>query len=191
MLCITIGTNFWYGFTAIATLAMVVATFLTLRQNRKQVAELKRQWEEEHKARITFDIEAEDFEFFLKIENVGKSVANITKIEINSEFLDKMSTTETGWKRKPLEYLFAHPLRISPGVSKYYLLCSTKETENESELKSTPIKIICTYNGEEHKEEFSIDDYKYILGSWKIEGSIEKALKNIKTELKNITKKLK
>ena len=40
---------FWTALSAIATIAMALATFITLRQNRKQLDEMKRQWEESKK----------------------------------------------------------------------------------------------------------------------------------------------
>lgn len=39
----------WTAISAIATLLMAIATFITLRHSRKQLEEMKRQWSEEHK----------------------------------------------------------------------------------------------------------------------------------------------
>ena len=39
----------WNALTAISTFILAVITFVTLRQNRSQLKEMKRQWEEENK----------------------------------------------------------------------------------------------------------------------------------------------
>ena len=43
----------WIGIiSALATSIMAIATFITIRQNKKQLKEMKRQWEEEHRPKI-------------------------------------------------------------------------------------------------------------------------------------------
>ena len=177
-------TDFWIILSAVGTLAMAAATFIALRQNKGQLDELKRQWHEEHKARIVFSVEIHDSFFCLKIENTGKSVANLEKIEINKDFLDKMFEVDGEFRKSRLENLCANPLRIAPGVSKCYQLCSI----HENELKSTPIKITFTYDGVMHTEDFVINDYEYIRYSWIIESGTEKNLRKIEEQLRKIEK---
>ncbi|MDR2908169.1 MAG: hypothetical protein LBU91_09315 [Bacteroidales bacterium] len=177
-------TDFWVALSAGATVLMAIATFVTLRQNRKQLNELKKQWQEEHKANIQFSIEIVATIFFLKIENTGKSVAEIKRIQINSEFIDKMTTPY-------LKNLYARPLRIMPGVSKIYFLCPAGDNDL-LELKSTPIKITTIfYNEIVQYDEFTINDYAYMGTSAKIENNVERALKGIEKQLNKIAGKIK
>jgi len=172
----------WVAVSAIATTFMVFATFLTLYQNKKQLNELKRQWQEEHNARLEFSIDMDENVFFLKVQNTGKSVANIKKIEINKEFIDEINFKEG------ILALCTRPLRIMPYNTNYYLLSSKDRPETKLEkMKSTPIRITATYsNGLIQKEEFTINDYDYISPSIIIESNFEKTLKKIEEHLKKI-----
>lgn len=89
---------FWEGWTsvsAIATgvgsIATAVMAFIALRsllQNDKQLDELKKQREEETRARLVFEIVSYEHLFLLKITNVGKSTAYDLTFCINSKLID-------------------------------------------------------------------------------------------------------
>jgi len=177
----------WVAVSAIATFVMVIATFLALRQNKKQLKELKRQWQEEHKARLEFSIDTKYCTFFLKMQNVGKSDAYIKKIEINEEFLNEIPID---CRKKLLNYLCTNSLRIKPSKAKYYVLSEVQRDDLE-EFKSIPIIITAIHNsGFIQKEEFTINDYDYIGRSLPVENGIEMELKGIKEYLKIIKEKM-
>ena len=68
--------NFWPVYiSSIATIAMVVATFYTLKQNREQLLELKKQWNDQNKAKLVFSVEQIHCFYCLKIHNIGKTAA--------------------------------------------------------------------------------------------------------------------
>ncbi len=77
----------WTAIAAVASLIMVIATFLTLLQNRRQVRELKRQWSEQNKPIIIYDIQEFGSWFFLVIKNIGNSPAYDFQIKLSGDFL--------------------------------------------------------------------------------------------------------
>lgn len=51
MICFDFGGSIdWTAVSAIATLLMTIATFITIIYSRKQMKEIQRQWEENNKA---------------------------------------------------------------------------------------------------------------------------------------------
>lgn len=76
----------WTAVGAIMTALMAIVTLLTVRQNRKQLKELRRQWDYENRPHISLAIVPRSFKYFLKIRNVGKNSAKEVSININDAF---------------------------------------------------------------------------------------------------------
>jgi len=96
----------WMAISAIATLIMALATFLALWQSRKQLAEMKRQWDEEQKPNIDAsfvinDKNLPDFQAYIQLINFGKGFAGNLRVRfiISPEELAKLPT------RQPLDKL--------------------------------------------------------------------------------------
>ena len=185
----------WVAISALATFFMAVATFVTLYQNKKQLKELKRQWQYEHSAQLDFCIEIQSFIFCLKMQNIGKSAAKIKQIHINNDFLEVMPQKnrvhlETG--------LCSNPLIIAPNMMKYYLLIianieeiTLEEREKYLTLLSTPLRITATYfDGSTQYFEFIINDFLYLGEALKIENDVALALKKIESQLRQIEGRL-
>lgn len=65
---------FWATYlSSIASFAMVFITWKTLRQNKEQLDELKRQWAEQCKPLLSLTIENYGIHCYLKVRNVGIS----------------------------------------------------------------------------------------------------------------------
>ena len=177
----------WVAISAIATFVMVIVTFLALHQNKKQLKELEWQWQEEHKARLEFSIDIHKRVCFLKMENTGKSVADIKKIEIDEKFLNEIPPN---LKQKLLKSLCTYPLCVMPCNPKYYALSNTIIPDFKK-IKLIPIKITITYsNGLIQKKEFTINDYDYIGHALTIKSNTEKTLEKIENHLKKINEKM-
>ena len=186
----------WVAISAIVTFLMAIAAFWALYENRKQLNELKRQWQEEHKARLNFSIEVQSHFFYLKMGNTGRSVVEIRKVEINEEFLEKMVRP----LREHLEAaLCSDSLKIAGGMTRYFGLClrsgdnalSEKDKNDHSLLLSTPLKIKATlvdYSVQEY--EFTIQDYLYLANSVPFESDVAKALNEIGKIVQKIHQKL-
>lgn len=86
-----IWLSFWATFLgAIASFGMIFFTAITLNQNNAQLEELKRQWEEDHRPHIVFDLICQSGMYLLRIRNIGKYDATNIKLEINKEYYDNL-----------------------------------------------------------------------------------------------------
>lgn len=107
--------TFWATYlAAIASFVMVFFTWKTLN-------EMKRQWLEVNRARLTFAIVSHDGNLFLKISNCGETTAFNIKIYFNKEFID------CHFSHKIREDLckLSKPFCIEAGTSKYYYISPT------------------------------------------------------------------
>lgn len=92
---------FWPTYIgAFASIGMILFTYKTLKHNKEQLNEIKRQWEEEHKPEIVAYLVGHNNYFYLCVKNISKSSAkNIyithepieTGIGFRNEFVDKIN----------------------------------------------------------------------------------------------------
>lgn len=184
--------GFWAAYIgAIASFAMVVLTWWTLKQSKvqndaliaqneeilrnsnEQLLELKRQWDETNRARLTFSIISYDGLFLLKISNCGTMTAFNVSVIFNKEFIDNHFSSKI---KDSLLHLGLKPFCIEAGVSKYYYLSpiysdSSYNIGNESFTgdqvnrwlnahKSDKICLSGSYNDKYRiAEEFSIEEF--------------------------------
>lgn len=88
--------SFWASYLcAAATFIMVIYTSRTLKQNSDQLVEMKRQWREDHRARLIFSIAFEQGLFVLKISNVGIEPAYNIKLRFSDVFIDSLLANAT------------------------------------------------------------------------------------------------
>lgn len=201
MICFDIGRSIdWTAVSAIATLLMTIATFVTIIYNRKQIKEIQRQWHEEHKARLLFSIVVYNGMFLLKIENAGKRVAYNIHLNINDSFLNKMLVKNS---RERITNIFGKNLYMQPGriiycsISPIYgtdSLCtqdglsySREQINNNLDiLIKEPIVLTGSYNNKEViNEQFTIDDF---IGSIVVQDPISEAIDDCNKTLKKINK---
>lgn len=202
MICFDLGTSIdWTAVSAIATLLMTIATFVTIVYNRKQINEIQRQWREENKARLIFSIISDNGLFLLKIENIGKEVAYDTRISINNSFLDKMliqdfkdSLLNLCDKKmylppKRIIYCIIHPTYSSGTTVTKHASYSCEQTNQVLDtLINEPIIITGEFSGKEKvMETLTINNS---TGSIIVNSPEVKEMDKINKELKNTTKKL-
>ena len=140
----------WVAIGAIASFVMVIVTYVTLRQNKMQLNELRRQWEEQNRPEIVFKIKVVKSIVRLEISNIGNSVASNIEFYFNEEFLKVLKEdctsywkTENVIKQNPIEQF---PLDLVKGQAKSYPLFIRIEGMSDSILK-TMINIRGRYNG--------------------------------------------
>lgn len=78
----------WNILSTVANLLMALFALIAIWQNRKQLKELKKQYNEDSRARLQFEIVANRGPFLLKITNVGKETAYDVKLNIESELIN-------------------------------------------------------------------------------------------------------
>lgn len=139
----------------IATTAMVILTYRTLKANKEQLEELKKQWDEEHKANIVYSILFDNINLFLKVENIGKQTAKNLQIEINDEFIDAyMWMMGSDIIPKEMKQLKDKKLFLNGGDYKIYPLC----TKVNGHTNPTPLKLKISYNDVVLEEILNIDE---------------------------------
>lgn len=84
---------FWATYiSAIASFAMVFITWWTLRQNKNQLNEIKRQWEEENRPRLEIYFINDELKtkgLRIEVVNLGKSPAYDVKLFVDSVVISK------------------------------------------------------------------------------------------------------
>ena len=205
---------YWQGWTAIAALATGVSAiataimaFIALRsllQNKKQLDELKKQREEENRARLVFEIVSYQDLFLLKIMNVGKSTAFDVQLCINGNLIENhfsdyiKSIFEQNNQKKFVMapgrrlYFYLTPIHTTQKTHKIDGVDFSSEMINQwlEKYKTEPIFITGSYCGKyEIQEKFSINDF---MGtSLIVYDNTTLALQDIGKELKKINEKCK
>ena len=79
----------WSGLAAIVSFVMVIVTTISLCQNKKQLKEMKRQWDEEHRPVVVFKIKGIGYEMYnIVMENCGKTTAKNIRFHLSQDYLD-------------------------------------------------------------------------------------------------------
>lgn len=112
--------SFWAAYlSAAATFMMVIFTWLTIKQNGEQLDVLKRQWKEEHRARLSFSIVSKQGIFMLKIANVGKETAYNIRLTFSDQFIESLLANST---KEIYRRLNEKSFSIEPNTNKFFYL---------------------------------------------------------------------
>ena len=198
-MCCTCNID-WTAVSAIATLVMALATFITIRQNKKQLKELQRQWNEANRARLTFSIVVINGLYLLKITNYGTATAYNISIKLRGDLVDNhFSDSIKDWAQA----LESKPFCIEAGVSKHYDISPISGYENccihgktysgaqidkwLEEHKGDKISITGKYcDRYDISEEFSIEDF--INGAMVVNNELVSAIDRLKKSVDSIAK---
>lgn len=77
---------------ALASFAMIVITIHTLKQNKMQLYEMKRQWEEEHRPHLVCRVIVYRKAFFLQISNPSKYDASNVRVTFGEALINNLDT---------------------------------------------------------------------------------------------------
>ena len=156
--------SFWATFIgSIASFCMVFFTALSLKQNKSQFDEMKRQWEEEHRPHIVFDLVCQSGMYLLRIKNIGRYDATNVKLGINKDYhdillndslrlmMDDFMSKELHIEAGGIRYI---QIGITPNLTPCYFNVPYKNSvtremaENwEKCHRNDPLIIKATYNG--------------------------------------------
>lgn len=166
--------SFWViYFSALTSLAMVVITWCTLKQNKEQLDEIKRQWKESTRPYLLVSIKeyshsqnvdgsSEDKkqntnEYLLVIENCGNSVAKDVQITFDKAFVDGIKYKEV---KDSINYIMKAKISIAPHGKYVFRICNSVNTFNPRKdneykefeeflnyFKDIKITITLIYNG--------------------------------------------
>ena len=117
---------------------MCVIAYVTLKQNKEQLDEIKRQWNEERRPRLGFSVIIFQQAFYLKIKNYGQQDAYNIRILFNNDFLDNLPKESYANLYRETE---KKPFFIERGESKYLLIGFCQTISEEWNGKNVVLKI--------------------------------------------------
>lgn len=116
ILCVIVD---WNVLSAVGTLATAIVAVVALAVNGIQVKMMKKHYDEDVRARLSFSIiEWQDI-LALKVSNIGKSTAYHIHLVLKSELIDNHYSQIV---KEELNAIQQHPISIMSGKSKYYFL---------------------------------------------------------------------
>lgn len=133
MLCIESSTINWTAVSSIVSFIMVIATFVTLFVNSRQLKEMKRQWKEEHRPNVQVSIVVKNKTFCVRVNNVGNELAANVRLHFNSFFKESL---QSGYQRTVFAEIEQNPFIIPAHESKYFYLMPIKQSGIVSYLKT-------------------------------------------------------
>ena len=172
--------SFWPVYlSAIASFGMIYMTYLSLRQNKKQLEELRRQREEDERARLVFSVIIYQQAFMLKISNIGKRNVYNATILFNEDFLNELleEKYQEGYRQLTKSFF------VEAGTSRHLLIGWCQDVNDAWKNKHVVIRMKGSYNSVyEIDEELSMDfflDKTFML----VQGDLETTVGHIKKGL--------
>lgn len=127
---------------SLASFAMIFFTAKTLEQNKNQLDELKRQWDENHRPHLYGRIVAYKHFYFYQIYNAGSMDAYNVSLKINSDFESKIPEDH--------KYIFKEmqdfPFFIQSGKPKNFILGKCSDINKNWKDMDFNIEVSGTYN---------------------------------------------
>lgn len=176
----------------VATVLICAVNFRSVKATRDQLDESKRQYEEEHRAFISYELIYENRTWFgLRFINHGKRVATNVQLKLDKDFAE--SLTEKGCKEQ-LKRLDGQEFTLGIGQHYDIFLGSSRLRERPD---TTPIQIMISYKDRKdtYTNFFYIDFSKYppifsvttsIERMEKEARKLNESLSDIKSELKRL-----
>ena len=133
--------SFWViYFSALMSLAMVIITWYTLKQNKEQLDEIKRERKESQQARLVFDVIVSQTAFFLRIRNIGKENALNVSITVNEDFIQNIEN-----QNRVIFKEMKVPFYIPTDIPKYFYIGACKEVSSNWKGKGVTLSLTGTY----------------------------------------------
>lgn len=146
---------FSVSISSVTSFLMVYLTTLMLSQSRRQLNEIRRQREEDERARLGCSIMVHELAFYLKIVNIGKRNAYEISLNVNEDFINNLNLRD----RRLFEDL-KNPFFIEAGQSIYLPIGDCKTISQEWEYKNIKLILNGSYNGQYKIDEtFLMDQF--------------------------------
>lgn len=133
--------SFWViYFSAIMSSVMVIITWYTLKQNKKQLEEIKKERLESQRARLVFDIIISQKAYFLRIRNIGKENAFNVSITVNEDFIQNIeSKNQVIFKEMKVTFY------VPTDKSKHFYIGSCEDVIKRWKETDIPLSLTGTY----------------------------------------------
>lgn len=142
--------TFWPVYlSAIASFGMIYFTYRSLQQNKKHLEEIRKQREEDERARLVFSVIVYKKAFMLKISNVGKRNVYNAVIQFNEDFLNELfeEKIQEGYKQ------LSKPFIVEAGTSRHLYIGWCQDINDAWKDKHVVIMMNGQYN-----DVYSIDE---------------------------------
>lgn len=165
----TTWLTFWPVYlSAIASFGMIYMTYLSLKQSRQHIEDLKKRDEEESRARLVFSVIVYQTAFYLRIFNIGEENAFNVKLDFNKEFIDEIEV-----KYRKYYTQLSRPDFIEAGKSIYILIGWCEDVNKAWEGKDIVLAVKGSFN-----DKYTIDeklDMGYFIGKthFLVKGDLE------------------
>lgn len=211
------NSSFWTALSAVATAVMVVLTYFSIRNSKKQLTEMKAQWERENRPYLEIlpvipPFHKKEGSLALQIKNIGNRTATNIKLSIDQGFIDGIKNEII---KDQIKKICSHTYRVLPRDSKVITLCALRILPNGTEtlfgeeiskskideikeyLSSFSCNVHCEYDGHSFDQtitsrELTYEKFNYLAFlediEWDLSG-IKSQLENINMELINISTK--
>lgn len=145
----TTWLSFWPVYlSAMASFGMIYMTYLSLKQSREQLEDLKKREDDERRTRLVFSVITYQTAFYLRILNIGKENAFDVKLNINEEFINELKESNRKYFTK-----LSDPFFIEAGRSVYIFMGWCEHVNKEWEGKNITLAITGSYN-----EKYSVNE---------------------------------
>ena len=135
--------SFWPVYlSSIASFGMIFITYCTLQQNKRQLDEIRKQREEDERARIVVSVIVYQHAFMLKISNIGKRNVYNAVLDFNEDFLDELMEEKFDEAYRQL----SSPFFIEAGTSRHLFIGFCQDVNDAWKNKKVVIKIKGSYN---------------------------------------------
>jgi len=175
----TTWLTFWPVYlSAIASFGMIFFTYLSLKQSKEHMEDLKRREAEEQRARLVFSVVVYQTVFYLRIFNIGKENAFNVKLNINEDFIEEIKESYRQYYHQ-----LANPDFIEAGKSIYILIGWCKDVNKAWGGKEIVLRVNGTYNDMYRVDEAL--DMRYFIGKshFMVKGDLETTMEYMKKGL--------
>lgn len=140
--------SFWVTYiSAIASFAMVYITWKTLilnqkviDQNKEQLDELKRQWKEQNRPRLSFSVVRKENLYYIRVSNIGSVGAFGIDLNFDETYFDEIDDLFC-------KYYPKSKFSLDSNKSQYLPMCNNTLQDKDSFLKNRDtIRINGSYN---------------------------------------------
>ena len=175
----TTWLTFWPVYlSAIASFGMIYITYLSLKQSRAQLEDLKKREDEERRTRLVFSVIVYQSAFYLRIFNIGKENAFNVKLNFNEGFINAIKDSYRQYYIK-----LSKPDFIEAGKSIYILIGWCDEVNKEWDGKDIILLIMGSYN-----DKYAVNetlDMGYFIGKthFLVKGDLETTMEYMKKGL--------
>lgn len=172
------------GIYVIATIAICSANFKSAKATREQIEESRRQFEEEHRACITYEFIYENRTWYgLRFTNRGKRIAQHVKIVLKEEFINSLTNPQF---TKSLKALSGKEFLLGVDQSYDIYFGASEFLRNANKL---PIQGSIVYSdiASDYEEHFCIDVGSY-PPIFSVESNEEKYIEAVKNQTKVLDK---